>query len=120
MGNDSKNEIIQRSKDLQCYLQPTRFIDSDSPAVIGFARSSVEDAETDIERAIRLYYSVRDGIRCDPYHIGFAPEALKASSVLARKTGFCVEKAVLLELRQVDPGPCSVGFRLDLRPVPLP
>ncbi|MBI3949685.1 MAG: transglutaminase domain-containing protein [Acidobacteria bacterium] len=83
-------------EDVQIYLQPTQFIDSDSPQVIEFAQSSLQGARTDIDQAIRLYYAVRDGIRYDPYHISFAPEALKASAVLARKTGFCVEKAILL------------------------
>jgi transglutaminase-like putative cysteine protease len=74
----------QKMNSFQVYLQPTRFIDSDSPEVIEFAKSTVESAETDINKVIRLYYSVRDEIRYDPYHISFDPEALKASSLFQK------------------------------------
>jgi transglutaminase-like putative cysteine protease len=106
-----ENETKPNPQDLQLYLQPTRFIDSDSPTVIEFARSSVGEAKTDTNKAVRLYYSVRDGIRYDPYHIDFNPESLKASAVLARKTGFCVEKAVLLATAARVVGiPSRLGF----------
>lgn len=106
-----ENETKQNPQDIQLYLQPTRFIDSDSPTVIEFARSSIGEAKTEIEHAVRLYYSVRDGIRYDPYHIDFNPETLKASAVLARKTGFCVEKAILLAAAARVVGiPSRLGF----------
>jgi transglutaminase-like putative cysteine protease len=106
-----ENETSQKPEDLQVYLQPTKFIDSDSPVIIEFARCSIANAQTDIEKAIRLYSDVRDGIRYDPYHIDLAPDALKASAVLARKTGFCVEKAILLAAGARVVGiPSRLGF----------
>jgi len=111
MRNNSENETKQKPESMQIYLQPTRFIDSDSPEVTQFAGSCIRGAETDIDKAVRLYYGVRDGILYDPYHINFAPEALKASSVLARKTGFCVEKAILLAAAARVVGiPSRLGF----------
>ncbi len=78
------------------YLRPTQFIDSDSPSVIKFAQSTIEGAQTDIEKAIKLYYAVRDPIRYSPYGIVLDPDAYKASWVLEKKVGFCIPKAILL------------------------
>lgn len=61
-----------------------------------FALECVRGATTDIERAIRLFYRVRDGIRYDPYRIGLDPQNYKASSVLAVGSGFCLPKTNLL------------------------
>jgi transglutaminase-like putative cysteine protease len=96
---------------LEIYLQPTHFIDSDSPEVIKFAKSVSRGETTDIGKAIKLYYAVRDGIYYDPYRIDLNPTALKASAVLARKFGFCVPKAILLAaLARAEGIPSRLGF----------
>jgi transglutaminase-like putative cysteine protease len=87
---------VFESNDFQIYLEPTTFIDSNSPNVIEFALSSVGDAKTPIEKVVRLFYAVRDEIRYDPYHIDISRDTFRASVVLANKSGFCVEKALLL------------------------
>ena len=81
---------------LEDYLRPTRFIDSDDPSVREFAGTATEHQATDVDRAVALYHAVRDGVRYDPYRIDFGPDAMKASTVLHRKSGFCIQKAVLL------------------------
>jgi transglutaminase-like putative cysteine protease len=97
--------------DLQVYLQPTQFIDSDSSEIIEYARDVVGDAIKDINKAIKLYYAVRDGITYDPYRIDFHPTALKASVVLAKGYGFCISKAVLLAaLARAEGIPSRLGF----------
>jgi transglutaminase-like putative cysteine protease len=98
-------------KDYQIYLQPTQFIDSDSPGVIAFTRSVIDPVETGIERGVKLYYVIRDMIRYSPYGIGFSPERYKASWVLREKIGFCIQKAILLAAaaRAVDI-PSRLGF----------
>ena len=53
-------------------------------------------ASHDVEKAVRLYYTVRDRFLYDPYSIQFTPEACKASAVIARGRGYCVAKAVVL------------------------
>ncbi|BBO66923.1 hypothetical protein DSCA_08530 [Desulfosarcina alkanivorans] len=78
------------------YLEPTYFVDSHSPAVISYARERCLGKRTDVEKAIALYYGVRDDIRYDPYSMEDKPEAVTASAVLKRRAGFCVPKAVLL------------------------
>lgn len=93
------------------YLRPTPYIDSDAPTVIEFARSTVGEAETDIEKGVKLYYAVRDGVRYDPYAIVPDPNAFKASSVLAAKVGFCIQKAILLAaVARVVDIPSRLGF----------
>ncbi len=78
------------------YLASTAFIDSDHPAVRTFAREATSGAATPTERAVALYYAVRDGFRYDPYRIDLRSEGMTASAVLEKGYGFCVTKAVLL------------------------
>jgi transglutaminase-like putative cysteine protease len=84
------------SEDFRIYLQPTEFIDSNSPEVIKFARSEAKGAKTQVEKAVKIFYAVRDQIIYDPYHLNLSPYKFRASVVLAKKSGFCVEKAILL------------------------
>jgi len=78
------------------YLRPTEFIDSTSPAVRAFAEKAVQGASTPVEKAVRLYYAVRDGIYYDPYRIEMTREAFRASVILSKGYGFCVAKAIVL------------------------
>ncbi|MCK5349138.1 MAG: transglutaminase family protein [Desulfobacula sp.] len=78
------------------YLKPTYYIDYDHPAVAEFASRNSESGKTEIEKAVQLYYAVRDGIRYNPYSMEPGKESMKASSVLNRGNGYCVAKAVLL------------------------
>lgn len=95
----------------EIYRSPTAFIDSDSPDVVRFAREVAGDETTRIGTAKKLYYAVRDGIRYDPYRIDLTLHAMKASSVLGRKFGFCVSKAVLLAaVARAEGIPSRLGF----------
>ena len=58
--------------------------------------AATRGATNDIERAVRLFYQVRDGIRYDPYTVGLIPEMYKASHVLLVGRGFCLPKTNLL------------------------
>ena len=78
------------------YLHPTKFIDSDTPEVIEYAHHHANASMTDSEKAVSLYLAVRDGIMYDPYHIILDPSAISASLTLKRKHGYCVEKSLLL------------------------
>lgn len=78
------------------YMQPTDYFDFDVDAVRTFAFASVSGASDVKEKAIKLFYAVRDQIRYDPYSITLDPSTYKASSVLAARSGFCLPKANLL------------------------
>lgn len=78
------------------FLKPTEFIDSDSPEIQAFAAKAVEGATTDREKAVKLYYAVRDGIYYDPYRIDPSRNGFKASTILKQGYGYCVAKAIVL------------------------
>ena len=73
-----------------------QFADSDHPDVIAFAEEATKDATTDREKAVALFYAVRDGIRYDPYVMCDDPETYRASHVLKTKVSYCIPKSVLL------------------------
>ncbi len=98
-------------KSLDEYLRPTFYIDSDSSEVASFARKTSGDASTILEKGVRLYYAVRDGIRYNPYAMRFEKESYRASYVLAQGNGFCVQKAVLLAaVCRAEGVPCRLRF----------
>jgi len=91
-------------------LQPTALLDSDHPAVVAFAARHGGGAD-DRQRAVALYYAVRDGFRYDPYRIDLSPAGMRASTVLAKGFGWCVPKATLLAAACRAIGiPARVGF----------
>ncbi|MCX7816829.1 MAG: transglutaminase-like domain-containing protein [Syntrophales bacterium] len=87
---------IPNSVDFDDYLKPTYFIDSDSPIVTSFARNAVENSMSIKEKAVKLFYAVRDKIIYDPYRIEFSKEAFRASTIIGKGYGYCVAKAIVL------------------------
>jgi transglutaminase-like putative cysteine protease len=77
------------------YLAPGRYIDSSHPAVQEFSKQNLK-GETERERAVSLYYAVRDKIRYNPFLDFSDKEVFRASAVLEAGQGFCVGKASLL------------------------
>ena len=97
--------------DLAVFLRPTHFVDSDHPDVVAYARTAIGDAATATERAVRLFYAVRDGLRYDPYSVSNSPEDYRASVIARRDRGFCVPKAILLVACARAVGiPARLGF----------
>ncbi|MBI1288595.1 MAG: cysteine protease [Flavobacteriales bacterium] len=78
------------------HLQPTFYIDSDNPDVVAFAQKHVGNATTDREKAINLYYAVRDGFRYNPYNLRMKPADVTASHLLRAGDGHCIDKAIFL------------------------
>ena len=81
---------------MQEYLQPTEFLDFDRDSVREFAEAHTRGVRGETEKAVALYYAVRDGFQYNPYIIDLRREGLRASDLLTRTRGYCVEKAVLL------------------------
>ena len=89
----------------------TPIIDSDHPSIREHAREIVGERAGPVDRAVRLFLAVRDGIRYDPYTPFYRPEHYRASYVLERKRAFCVPKASLLcALGRAAGIPSRVGF----------
>jgi transglutaminase-like putative cysteine protease len=98
-------------EDMQSFLRSTPTIDYDHPKVADFARRNAAGAASDVERAVKLFYAVRDGIRYDPYRIDLSVEGLKASTTLEHGYGWCVSKAILLSASLRGVGiPARLGF----------
>ena len=97
--------------DVELYLKPTGYIDSDHPDVVNYAAERVKGLDSALDKAVKLYYAVRDDIRYDPYAFGLGGETFKASTVLADKKAFCVPKAILLAAVCRAQGiPARLGF----------
>ncbi|MDP6352153.1 MAG: transglutaminase family protein [Alphaproteobacteria bacterium] len=86
----------EAEQDFAPYLTPTPFLDSDNPEIEVFAAEAAEGGGNPRERAVRLYYAVRDRIRYDPYDITCTAEGFRAGHCLEVGKGFCVTKAALL------------------------
>jgi transglutaminase-like putative cysteine protease len=78
------------------YLRPTEFLDYESATVKEFALANSQHVDSLIEKAVLLYYAVRDGFLYNPYQLDLRREGLRASSLLKRHSGYCIEKAILL------------------------
>lgn len=81
---------------MDLYLKPTRAIDSDNKEIIKVARGLTISLKDEREKAIKLFYFVRDEIQYSVYMISTFFEDFIASTILARKKGYCVQKALLL------------------------
>lgn len=92
-------------------LRPTALINADHPAVVHFAQTHGMAGQPTLERAVSLYYAVRDGFRYDPYQLDLTRLGMSASRVLDAGHGWCVTKAVLLAAACRALGiPARVGF----------
>jgi transglutaminase-like putative cysteine protease len=99
------------NEDLQQYLEPTYFFDYDQKEVADFAESVCTTSMEPAERAIALYYAVRDQILYNPYDLKYTRATIRASAVLQKKSGYCVAKAVLLAAVGRQQGiPSRLGF----------
>ena len=97
------------------YLKPTAVIDWDTEAVKKKAQELTRGLNTPREKAVALYYFVRDSIKHNPYAPGFTPEDYKASGTLERGNGYCQHKAILLvALARAAGIPARLGF-VDVR-----
>jgi transglutaminase-like putative cysteine protease len=78
------------------YLRPTEFLNFEEKSVREFAEANTRGAKNETEKAVALYYAVRDGFQYNPYLLDLRREGLTASNLLTRNRGYCVEKAILL------------------------
>jgi len=98
-------------EDLQQYLRPGKYMDSDNADVVAYAHKVVGDEKDPVQQAVKLYYAVRDDFPYNPYDVDLSETGLKASSLLKRGHGYCVEKANLLAASAKALGiPVRLGF----------
>lgn len=81
---------------MEKYLKPTLTIDCDAKSIKEMAQDLTRGREETTEKARVLFYFVRDEIKYNPYSPFHLLEHYRASTILSRREGYCVQKAVLL------------------------
>ncbi|MGB2856280.1 MAG: hypothetical protein WBC61_06510, partial [Dehalococcoidia bacterium] len=72
---------------MDTYLRCTEIIDCDTEAILAKAQALTEGLQTDREKAIALFYFVRDEIGHNPYALNNDCERFKASATLEAGNG---------------------------------
>ena len=85
-----------KKNDMEVYLRPTFAIDSDHERIVETAEKLTVSCSSDEEKAVKLFYFVRDSIPYNVYMISVFIEDFKASRIIEWGKGYCVQKAVLL------------------------
>jgi transglutaminase-like putative cysteine protease len=92
------------------FLSAGEYIDGAHPAVAKFATDHAQGS-SGLERAVSLYYAVRDLIRYNPFLDFTVASAFRASDCIAAGEGFCTGKASLLAAVARAAGiPSRIGF----------
>jgi len=78
------------------FLRATPYIDCDAEPVKEKALELIRGIPGKRDRAVRIFYAVRDGIKYTIYGKRSLPEHYRASHVLSEGEGYCVQKAILL------------------------
>jgi len=84
-------------EDISIYLQPNEFFDFNKKSVSRKADEITQNLQTEKQKAIALFYWVRDEIKYNmATYLPNVKANFKASVTLRRKNGFCVSKSILL------------------------
>jgi transglutaminase-like putative cysteine protease len=92
-------------------IQPSPVVDCDHPAIKAKCEELTRSKNNPIDKAVALFYFVRDAIPYNLFVKRDTADDFKASSTLARGQGYCVQKAVLLAALARAAGiPAGFGF----------
>ena len=80
---------------MQNFLKETPFLDYSSSEIQNYISEFIA-LPSKKEKAIALYYKVRDGFLYDPYHLNLTQEGLTSSTILTKKRAWCVEKSIVM------------------------
>jgi len=78
------------------YLAPTYYFDYESDEIQELVSKFKARSISPKEKAIELYLKVRDSWRYNPYDLSFSKENFKASNIVKKSKGHCVEKSIIL------------------------
>jgi transglutaminase-like putative cysteine protease len=107
----SRCEGVHYVIEMDRYLRCTDIMDCDTEPVVEKARELTVGLQSDREKAVALFYFVRDEIRHDPYATGTEIERYGASVTLGLGKGFCSQKSILLAALGRAVGiPTRIGF----------
>ena len=96
---------------MQEHLTRTDYFNYDHADVKAFSDKLIKEDMSDIEKAIALYYGVRDGIRYNPYVFSPGKENFIAAHCLEAGQSYCIPKAILLAaLARLNGIPSRIGL----------
>ncbi len=96
---------------MQVFLKDTTFFDLDAPELEAFNAKYVRSSMAPTEKAVALYYGVRDDIAYNPYTFSPDQETFKASHCVQQAQSYCVPKAILMvALARLNGIPARLGL----------
>jgi len=96
---------------IENYLRATSTIDCDSESIKQKAQNVIKEQGEDINKSKSLFYFVRDGIKYNMYSPLSEIGDFRASGILKRGEGNCIQKAVVLcALARAIGIPARLGF----------
>jgi len=78
------------------FLAPTWYMDWDNPVVQQYAAEKAAGANDDVSKAVKLFYAIRDDFLYSPYAISIDREDYRASALIQRGHGWCVQKSLAM------------------------
>ncbi len=105
-----RDDVVRDAASFDDYRRAGDLVDAEHPTIMAYARRVAGEGD-DREKALRLYYAVRDGLRYDPYNTPMKRGAYRASATLAAGHGYCVNKAgVMAAVCRAAGIPARVGY----------
>ncbi len=79
-------------------LQAGFFINSGHAKIIELSKEITKGIGSEKDKAIALYYHIRDGIKYNPYGVSIIPSYSQASNIIQREKqeGHCIDKGIVL------------------------
>jgi transglutaminase-like putative cysteine protease len=78
------------------FLEKSYYLDYDHPSIQSFVHRHVEIGDDEKSKAISLYHAVRDHWRYNPLKIHTHKEDWRASEIIERVDGHCLDKSIIL------------------------
>lgn len=93
------------------FLNRTEYFDIEAPELETFSAKYTGHHMTPTEKAVALYYGVRDDIAYNPYTFSPDHKTFKASHCVQQPQSYCVPKAILLvALARLNDIPARLGL----------
>jgi transglutaminase-like putative cysteine protease len=103
--------MFSSDTDFDNYLQPNFFTDSTQNSILDFVAMHTQSSQNEVEKALSLYYAVRDNFWYNPNQIRTQKDDFKASMQIVRTEGHCIDKANILAACARAVGiPSRLGF----------
>ncbi|MBX2871218.1 MAG: transglutaminase family protein [Saprospiraceae bacterium] len=81
---------------MENYLAATYYFDFEHSTIQAFVGKVTNDTMTKKEKAIALYYAVRDGWFYNAYQLNTEKKEFRSSFIATKEQGHCIDKATLL------------------------